>query len=123
MGDREQDAFEQPALEPQGFGNNLKKVLRLASGLVGSHRQPKQAMQNYIDINSAFSNRPAIAAMLEQAQKERQRVSRQMEIAYKSNRSDRKEWKARYEALMTTIKGLEYLSVQVLVTSGRTPAL
>jgi hypothetical protein len=80
-------------------------------------------MQNYIDINSAFSNRESVLIMLDQVRKEKERIMNQRDIAYKSNRSDRKEWKIRHEALVTTERGLEYLAVQILVTSGRVPVI
>ena len=85
--------------------------------------QPHQAMQNYIDINSAFSSRETVAEMLKQARNEKERISREMNRAYDANRSDRKEWKIRHEALINIIRGLEYLSTQILITSGRTPLI
>ena len=79
--------------------------------------------QNYIDIHGAFSDRDSIAEMLNSARKEKERIYKQLEIADKSSRSDRKEWKIRHEHLHNIIRGLEFLSVQIMVTSGRIPAI
>ena len=90
---------------------------------MGSQTKHHANMQNYIDINSAFTNIKTVETMMEQAHKEKARIDAQMIIAYNAKRSDRHEWKARYESLLTVIKGLEFLKVQILVTSGRVPLL
>ena len=78
--------------------------------------------QDLVDINGAFSDRETVKKMIASAYKEKERISKQMNIAYRVNRSDRKEWKIRHESLMTTIKGMEFLACQIMVTSGRVPA-
>ena len=79
--------------------------------------------QDYIDINAAFMDRGSIQKMIARAEKEKERVYRELMRAENSKRSDRHEWKLRHEALHQTIRGLEKLTVQILVTGGRTPAL
>lgn len=76
-----------------------------------------------LNPSTCFSSVAEIQVMLSALLKETERVTEQAKIADGLKRSDRREWALRAKALFKVRDSLEALSVQVLVTSGRTPLI